>query len=304
MPPEAPAEETKNVADSGRTLCPVCNCRMSPLYEIRRFDPPLDIWKCAGCALQSNLTRPDNLGELYSEGYYTGEADYTYEDERKNEAANDQVWQARLKTIQKTNPAPASFLDVGCSFGGFVEAASRAGYAARGLDLSHFAVQEGRKRGRDLYCGPVDEPTFPAEDFNVITLIEVMEHLPDPARAARTFHHWLKPGGLLLIQTANFDGLQAKREGPDYHYYLPGHLFYYSAANLKRLLAVAGFRRFKLYRPVDFPLAAKLRKMKLQSAPQSPGFQRLLRTSMYHLKGRMALGDFALTSSMVLYAWK
>lgn len=291
-------------AASSPPVCPICAGSMRNLYLIERFVPPLDIWQCQSCGLQQNRSIPDSLESLYEEGYYTGEADYIYEDERKQEEANDQVWQARLSTIARTNPPPAQFLDVGCSFGGFVAAAERAGYRARGLDLSDFAVQEGLKRGRSLQKGPVRPETFDPESFDVITLIEVMEHLPDPQLAARSLFRWLRPGGLVVLQTANFQGRQARSQGPDYHYYLPGHLYYYSASNLKALLRSAGFSRFRLYRPVDFPLSAKLRKMNLGAFPGKASWKRKLRTSMYHLKGKLHLGSFSLTSSMVLYAWK
>ncbi|MCB1170000.1 MAG: class I SAM-dependent methyltransferase, partial [Leptospiraceae bacterium] len=206
--------------------------------------------------------------------------------------------------IARTNPPPADFLDAGCSFGGFVAAAERAGYRARGLDLSDFAVQEGLKRGRALQKGPVARDTFDEASFDVITLIEVMEHLPNPQLAAQSLFRWLRSGGLAVIQTANFQGWQARSEGSDYHYYLPGHLYYYSAENLKTLLRAAGFCRFKLFRPVDFPLSAKLRKMSLAAYPEKAGWKRKLQTSYYHLKGKLHLGSFSLTSSMVLYAWK
>lgn len=277
---------------------------MHSLYRIQRFQPALDIWQCSDCRLQENRTRPDDLEQLYEEGYYTGEANYIYEDERKQERANDQVWQERLKTIGRFNPPPGDFLDVGCSFGGFVEAATRAGYNSCGLDISAYAIEEGRAAGRNLIHGQVALNTFEENSFDVITLVEVMEHLPDPQLTAQSLFRWLKPGGLLLIQTANFAGWQAKREGSNYHYYLPGHLYYYDSRNLKSLLKSQGFQRFKLFRPVDFPLSAKLRKMRLLSSSGNTEIKKRFRTSIYHLKGRIALGSFALTSSMVLYAWK
>ena len=294
--------ENPGTPDGAR--CPICQESMHPLYQIQRFNPALNIWKCNGCGLQKNLTVPDDLTSLYAEGYYTGQADFAYEDERNQEEANSIVWKARLRTIGKSNPPPGDFLDVGCSFGGFVAAASEAGYKARGLDLSEFSVSEGRKRGRDLIAGPVEPSVFSPESFDVLTLIEVMEHLPDPSLAAQSLFSWLKPGGLAVIQTANFDGLQARSEGSSYHYYLPGHLVYYSARNLQRLLRMAGFRGFKLHRPVDFPLRAKIQKMRQQAQPDKVSARRILRTSTYHLKGKIALVNFSLTSSMVLYAWK
>ncbi|MCB1303574.1 MAG: class I SAM-dependent methyltransferase [Leptospiraceae bacterium] len=257
--------------------------------------------------MQKNATVPTDLESLYSDDYYSGQSDYSYRDERKSEEYHDIVWQARLKTIAKTHRPPGSFLDIGCSFGGFVDAASRFGYRAVGLDLSSFAVEEGRRLGRDLRQGELSLNKFGRNQFDVITMIEVMEHLPDPLTAIQCICRWLKPGGLLVIQTANFLGRQAIREGQNYHYYLPGHLHYYSSRNLSTFLGNNGFVDFHLYRGVDFGLLPKLKKMrgqwKAEKGSKVP-LGRLAATSMYHLKSRIAWRDFALTSSMVLYARK
>ncbi len=51
----------------------------------------------------------------------------------------------------------------------------------------------------------------------------MIEHLSYPEKVFEKLGKILKPGGLLLIQTANFEGWQAINAGADYHYYLPGH---------------------------------------------------------------------------------
>ncbi len=280
--------------------CPICQSSFQPLYQIRRFTPALEILRCPQCGLQRQAVFPEDLAALYGESYYSGEADYSYEDERKQEAYYDHVWRARLRTIRRHVPPPASLLDVGCSFGGFVAAAERAGYRGTGLDLSAYAVTEGRKLGRNLIQGDLHQATG---QYDIITLIEVIEHLPDPLQTMGRLYSLLRPGGLLVIQTANFLGLQAIRAGADYHYYLPGHLFYYSTRNLRLLLEKYGFHRIRFYRGVDFGLLPKLLKMR-GGFHCLRDYRRMLPTTIYHLKSRIAFGDFALTSSMVCYARK
>lgn len=283
--------------------CPICAAPMRWLYQIFQFTPPFDIVQCESCGLQRQAVLPDEaeLALLYDRGYYEGTATFSYEDERKSEAAHDHVWQARLRTIARHVPPPADFLDVGCSFGGFVDAASRAGYRARGLDLSEFAVSEGIRRGRSLFHATLDRAPFAEASFDVITLVEVLEHLPDPQASLRQLRRLLRPGGLLVLQTANFLGMQAKRGGASYHYYLPGHLFYYSTRNLSQLLEQHGFGDIRFYRGVDFGLLPKLRKMQAGFSSMRD-YRRLWGTSLYHLKSKVAFGHFALTSSMVCYA--
>ncbi|MBX7058211.1 MAG: class I SAM-dependent methyltransferase [Leptospirales bacterium] len=283
--------------------CPVCSAALQPLYRIERFTPPLDILRCSSCRLQIQAHPSLDLAALYEEDYYTGKADYSYRDERRVELFDRHVQRARLKNIARFVPPPADFLDVGAAFGSFVRAASEAGYRARGLDISEYAVKQGRLLGADLRQGDLRSGTLPANSADVITLVEVIEHLSDPQQTMASLSAALRRGGLLLIQTANFDGWQARRGGIDYHYYLPGHVVYYSLQNLRMLLEQHGLQIVAVYRPVDFGLIPKLRKSR--GAFQSPlDYFRWLHISWYHLKSKLAWGDFSLTSSMVLYAQK
>lgn len=280
--------------------CPVCQSQFEPLYTIERFSPALEIMRCPSCGLQRQARFPADLRALYGEEYYTGQADYSYEDERRQEPYYGHVWRARLRTIRRHVRPPAALLDVGCSFGGFVQAATRAGFTATGVDLSDYAVSEGRRRGRNLIHGDL---TDVRGRYDVITAIEVLEHLPDPAETASRLFELLRPGGLVVLQTANFLGRQAINAGADYHYYLPGHLFYYSTYNLRLLLERHGFQRVQFYRGVDFGLLPKLLKMR-GNFKTLTDYRRMIPTALYHLKSRIAFGDFALTSSMVCYARK
>ena len=283
--------------------CPVCAGTFEFLYSIDRFSPSFDILRCRNCGLERRAAFPADVSEFYDADYYEGRAEYSYRDERKKTRYDDYVFRARLKNIARFTAPPADFLDVGCAFGSFVAAAGRAGYRARGLDVSPYAVEEGRSRGLDLRRGELSPGVYPPGSFDVATLIEVLEHLPDPETALGTLAEILRPGGLLVLQTANYAGLQARRAGADYHYYLPGHLFYYSAANLRALLARHGFTRAILYRPVDFGLLPKL--LKSRGDFQTPlDYLRWARIAWYHMKGKIAWRDFALTSSMVLYAFR
>ncbi len=281
--------------------CPVCGGSAAPLYTIHRFDPPLEILRCPACRLQMQASPPADPDEFYDEAYYTGRAEYSYRDERGKIPFDRYVWRARLKNIARFTPPPGDFLDAGCAFGGFVEEAARFGYRATGLDVSPFAVNAGRARKLDLRVGRLEPGVFPDHRFDVVTLIEVFEHIDSPREACETLARIIRPGGLCVIQTADFDGLQARHAGSDYHYYLPGHLYYYSASNLSSLLKQCGFSSIRIFRPVDFGLLPKL--LKSRGDFQHPlHYLKWFRTSLYHLRGMLAFKNFALTSSMVLYA--
>ena len=91
-------------------------------------------------------------------------------------------------------------------------------------------------------------------------MIELIEHLKDPVSAIDECFRLLKKDGILVIQTANMDGLQARIKGEGYSYFLPGHVSYFSRRNLTEALLRAGFRGVRAFIPVEFGLMPKLLK--------------------------------------------
>lgn len=280
--------------------CPFQNkhCKWRFLFHSKYKDYNLPIHQCQ-CGLQTIHPKPQNIQELYNEDYYTGKAEYSYKDERQTETFDAFVWDARLKNIQKF-VSKGNFLDIGCAFGGFLSRAKEFGFTPFGVEISPYAAKYAQERGIQVYTGSFLEVDLPKNYFQVVTLIEVLEHLPNPEQVFDKLVDILAEGGLLLIQTANFRGKQAKEEGPYYHYYLPGHLYYYSDSLLMELLKERGIKDFKIYYGVDFPLLAKLKKSRGSFKTWKEYFA-WWRISKYHLKSKFFPGS---TSSMVFYAFK
>ncbi len=288
---------------------------------VERFTPPFPVYRCRSCSSSFRHPLPKNDGAFYDRDYYEGNAEFSYRDERQSFLYDRHVWKARLKTVlshfRGYPPGELRFLDIGCAFGGF---AATAGETCRsyGIDVSQFAVQNGNRfinslqlknhfqglfhdsRGDIASALPEKEKSA---GFDIITLIEVAEHLADPASYFQTVYRLLRPGGLCLIQTANMEAWQAIREGIGYHYYLPGHLTCYSARGLKEMLQGIGFRRFKEYIPVDFGLLPKLKKMRFRFR-KAGDYRQWAPVFRYHLLSKLKWRSLPLTSSFVLYAFK
>ncbi len=307
-------------------VCPVCaSATTSFRYTIERHR--FDVHRCGDCGSEFQHPMPESANEFYDEAYYAGTATFSYQDERREEKYHSFVHNARLASIRRflqlsparvkggsQRVAAGKFLDVGAAFGALSRAAAAA-FESYGLDVSRFAVKEGNRISETLgnparlYQGDLSHlprgagHVFARESFSVITLIEVAEHLQTPRKDLAAAYSLLKPGGVLVIQTANFEGLQAISAGSGYHYYLPGHLVYYTATGLKRLLKEIGFTEFKEFFPVDFSLLAKWRKS-WGSVHKLSDLARFWRMSLYHFKSKLRWLGRPLTSSYVLYARK
>ncbi|MDR2735146.1 MAG: class I SAM-dependent methyltransferase [Spirochaetota bacterium] len=294
--------------------CNICGTEITPappLYTIDRFMQPFDIHQCPSCGFLFMYPAPDagELAIIYSEDYYTasaGKKRYTYLDERKNPAGHRAVNTARiaraLRAVKKTFlEIPLNFLDVGCSFGALVQEANALGCRACGIDISAYTVDYAQQEGLDVRrASPEAIPDF-GFAFHIVSMIEVIEHLPDPRAALAEIARVMCPGGLLIVQTANMDGRQARKAGSAYHYFLPGHLSYFSRKTLSRLLRECGFEKMQTFYPCEFGLLPKLKKSR-GNFKSLRDYRAWPRIAWYHLISKIHRGDFALTSGMVIYA--
>ncbi len=102
------------------------------------------------------------------------------------------------------------FLDIGCGPGGLVEAAQLHGWTARGLELSRWAVSQGRGRGLDIIEGTLESAQVSDNAFDIVSLFDVLEHLPDPREYVAEIYRILAPGGVAVVETPNVNGLFAR----------------------------------------------------------------------------------------------
>ena len=294
--------------------CDNCGSDKSKLlYSINRFKKPFKIHSCRKCGLifMKPFFSNKEIESFYKKEYFTGNIDdtkaFTYTDERKNKKGFTAVNKKRVKKILEALDSPSgkgkNFLDIGCSFGALLDEGKKLGFSVTGMDISDYALAELKRNSINIIKGSPETNDLPVNKFDVITLIEVIEHLKKPGSALKKIFHSLKKNGLLVIQTANMDGRQAKKAGKNYHYFLPGHLHYFSRKTLTEALKKAGFNNIRLYYPCEFGLLPKLIKSKGDFKKPSD-YLKWIRIIFYHLKSKIHTGNFALTSAMVVYARK
>jgi 2-polyprenyl-3-methyl-5-hydroxy-6-metoxy-1,4-benzoquinol methylase len=223
-----------------------CNtCGSEDNNDLFKIDKRLVV-QCLNCDLTyiANPMTSQEAKEYYEQEYYEREyysgtkgtasnsCDATGEQFRIKEA-NDQLDQ--IGSID-------SLLDVGCGMGFFVKAASERGIKATGIDISQNAVDYGQNHNLDLRQGDLLYLNdFAKESFDVITFWASIEHLYKPKETLQKANSLLKPNGLIVLETGNFDSYLAKLSKSKWRLIKPDHNFYFSSKTLDNTLSEAGF---------------------------------------------------------------
>lgn len=270
-----------------------------PLAEVDRYAVPLCIVRCRECAHVYLDPRPADrdLPKLYDEDYYEGRGDYSYADDRAAPEVAAIRARARLDRIEELVPR-GRLLEVGCSFGAFLRAAKERGFDVEGVDLSPYAVAHCRGRGLTVHEATLGTAPLPAAGFDVVYLSETIEHLAEPRLAAREAARVLAPGGVLVVGTANHDSLARVLRGRRWGYYMPGHLQYFSAASLCRLLAEEGLAVVRRRFGDDRSLSSLRRARRLASGRSR------WRDVVKDVLVRISLCGWSLGAGMLVYARK
>lgn len=162
-----------------------------------------------------------------------------------------------LKTLLKYRLPPAKLVELGCSHGSFVALTRRVGYDSSGVEMSSWVVEFGRQTfGVPLSVGPIEDLSIAPSSIDIIALMDVLEHLPDPVSTMAHCLTLLKPDGLLLVQTPQF------KEGMDYTALVESrssflevltpdeHLYLFSERSVKRLFNQLGAEHIHFERAI------------------------------------------------------
>ena len=152
---------------------------------------------------------------------------------------------SRLPEYVLSNLNKSTFLlDVGCGNGKFLyDTKKLTETQVRGVDISETAVRAAKENfGLDIFRGSITEAPFENDSFDLITAWQYLEHVPRPLEVLHRFHQLLKPDGICLIGTPNFDSVTAKIF-KDSWYCLdcPRHLHVYTPDTIRKLMEKAGF---------------------------------------------------------------
>jgi len=213
--------------------CPACGTLTS--HRVLYAKNGCDILRCAECGLgRADATHFDPAayytGDYFSGGHADGYADY-----RGAEPVLRREFARTVEFIRRYRTA-GRLLDVGCAYGFFLQEARRY-FDVAGIELAQEAAAHCRQAGLHVVTGVADEATLKnLGNMDVIVLLDVIEHLPDPHATLALCARHLNPGGLVIVTTGDFGSPLARLLGTNWRLMTPPqHLWFFTTASMRRL---------------------------------------------------------------------
>lgn len=213
---------------AGGPACPVCGGRPCSPTLVK---DGVAILGCPRCGLAFRPDPPDHatIKALYGREYFVGGRGQ-YLDYLADEWLHRRQARYYLRRLARYGRTGGTLLDVGCAAGFLLDEARRAGWRVEGCDVSAYMA----RHARDALHLPVREGEFLAQDYaagsmDVVTLVSVLGHLPDPRGVERRLHELVRPGGLVLVEVWNRGSLFARLCGAHWHEWNPRYVLHYFA---------------------------------------------------------------------------
>jgi SAM-dependent methyltransferase len=184
---------------------------------------------------------------VYGHDYWQSDAarDLGYTDYMGDQDLNLRTCRRRSRLVNRHMPTPGRVLDVGCAAGFFLQVMAEHGWDVHGIEPSDAIRPEAAARlgAHRIHGGFLKGSPFEPESFDLITLWDVLEHIPDPLAALRRIHALLRPEGTLILETQNVRSVTASVLGRRWHHYkLAEHLFHFHPGTIRQALEETGFR--------------------------------------------------------------
>ncbi len=194
-----------------------------------------DIFRCKHCSMVFNEAAPDAVDVA---GEYEQVEDPEYLEQRESRRL---TFNRELDALEAVHSV-GDLLDVGCYTGFFLECARERGWNVSGVEPSRWAAEYGRKElGIDIFNGPI-EAYDATEDFDVVTMWDVLEHVPNPVEVLTLLRKKVRPDGLLVFATHNLDTTVARVMGKHFPLFMEMHTVHFNNETLGMLLEQTGFR--------------------------------------------------------------
>ena len=213
--------------------CPFClKGNVSQVLVITNASGTFPIMRCDRCETEYSPTSANTVDELDVQKHFFDEDLYTIANLEKVH----QYWRAEAQYIKDLGYRGGKILDIGCNTGEFLFCMGE-GYQKFGIEIADVPADLAEKKSITVYRKPLEELALAENSFDVVTLYALIEHLSDPRSLVKEISRILKPGGLVVIMTGDYQTSKAKMLGSRWHMYIPPLHQYFFCRKALRMVA-------------------------------------------------------------------
>ena len=226
--------------------CPICCSSSLKVCEKpgKLLNQQFELFECISCTFLFIANPSTDYSTIYNAAYYEGNGadpmvDYAFEFDAPDQTIRKYEWAGLHKLVSELagRSAKLTWLDYGCGAGGFVRYLAKTGVVGFGTDTGGYA---DKVVAAGIPFLPEQKLREYAGKFDVITLIEVIEHVPDPVALLKEVNSLLRPGGVLFLTTGNSEPHRSMI--CEWPYIIPDiHISLFNPKSMRTALSAAGF---------------------------------------------------------------
>lgn len=234
--------------ETSKTLCWVCGSAQMNLYKKSDISAGVnsqsfaitdsnygvtgELVKCSNCG----FIQCTNLTDVLN--FYENLEDQSYEATRQGRALQS----AKMLSVIKKYAKGKKLMDIGAGSGILVEEAIKMGYEAVGVEPSKWLWQKAADRNLPVALGIFPHPNLPGP-FDVITLIDVIEHVSDPVGLLRQATAALAKEGVIVVSTPDIGSILGRFLGKRWWHLRVAHIGYFNVNTLTIAAKNAGLKK-------------------------------------------------------------
>ena len=232
--------------------CCVCESRDATLvgkgedFEYHTSPGTFSAMQCNSCGLVYLNPRPtiNEFEKIYPATYHA------YNFSKKNFGIvykiRSKLEARRILNHCRNLPDDARILDIGCGDGFHLNLLRKFGkktWSLEGVDIDKHAVEMATRSGLKVHLGIVEEIGLPKESYDLVLMIQTIEHVEKPGEVLRATHKLLRKGGRLVIVTDNTNSANFKffKRGHWGGYHFPRHWNLFNHHSLSIVAEKTGF---------------------------------------------------------------
>jgi SAM-dependent methyltransferase len=231
----------------GNRAC--CACGSITDHDFRFRVNGCSILACRVCGTGCTDAQGFDPALYYTEDYFSGGHADGYCDYIGSEEVLRREFARGVEFVRRWCRG-GKLLEIGCAYGFFLMEARRH-FDVIGLELAAEAADHARRAGLHVLQGEADEQTLQQiGSVDVVVMLDVIEHLPDPRQTLALCARYINPGGIIVITTGDFGSLLARCVGKNWRLMTPPqHLWFFTREGMRRLSADVGLSTLHFDRP-------------------------------------------------------